>query len=410
MIQDFDSIIIGGGAAGYFAALRVAALAPQTRVLILEAGKRPLDKVRVSGGGRCNVTHNCFDPKNLVENYPRGSRELRGPFSRFQPKDTVAWFAQRNIELKTEPDGRMFPVTDNSSTIIDCLESERQRLGVELFESCRVKSIKLEADKFLVDTDKTQFIAKKVLLATGSNKSGYEFAKALGHSITPLVPSLFTFNVSDKNLHQLSGISVSNVKLALHIKEKLVKEFAGPLLITHWGLSGPAVLKLSAFAAQELHEADYKAELIVNFAGSISESDLYQQLLETKKSSPKKLASTHPPIQIPSRLWDYLLQNKIKDQLEVPWAELPNSSIKNLAKQLTSCPFAITGKGQFKDEFVTCGGVELAEVDFRTMQSKIRPGLYLAGEILDIDGITGGFNFQSAWTTGWLAGTAMSEA
>ena len=412
MDQSFDFIIVGGGAAGYFAALRAAAVAPESKVLILEAGRRPLDKVRVSGGGRCNVTHHCFDPKLLVENYPRGSRELRGPFSRFQPQDTVAWFAERGVELKAEVDGRMFPVTDESSTIINCLETERRLRNVSLLTDLRVTAIEKRADGkpgFLVSTEKGQFTARKLLLATGSNRSGYAFAQHLGHKISPLAPSLFTFNVGDPELHALSGVSVPEAALSLFIDEKLVKNFSGPLLITHWGLSGPAVLKLSAFAARELQQANYQAKLSVNWAGTKTEENISALLLQAKKNSPKKMLSTFAAVPMPIRLWEYLLRRAMPEALKLTWNEVSNAALQKLAREITQGIFLVAGKGQFKEEFVTCGGVFLSEVDFRTMESKITPGLFLAGELLDIDGITGGFNFQSAWTTGWIAGTAMGE-
>ena len=360
-------LVVGAGPAGYFAAIRAKEISPAHQVTLIEAGDRPLRKVKISGGGRCNVTHACFDEAELVKRYPRGSRELRGPFSRFQPKDTVEWFESRGVKLKTEPDGRMFPVSDSSQAIIDCLERERKRHGVELKTNTKLVNVRKSVRNGFVTTLTNNGIESEqsfdsLVLTTGSSDSGYRLVKQLGHTITPTAPSLFTFNVSDPLIEELSGVSVKDVGLILKVDGAKPFKERGPLLITHWGLSGPAVIRLSAWAARELAAANYNAELIVDWnPGNFDTSAL------------------------PRRLEARLVESK-------------------RARRRTS--FAVNGKGVFKEEFVTCGGVSLKEVDFRTMESKLVPGLFLAGEILDIDGITGGYNFQSAWTCGWIAGSA----
>lgn len=361
-------LIAGAGPAGYFAALRAKELNPNLRVVIVESGDRPLRKVKISGGGRCNVTHACFDPAELVKRYPRGERELRGPFSRFQPRDTVEWFEARGVKLKAEPDGRMFPVTDSSQTIIDCLERERKKLGIELYLNTKLKSVARGVSSGFdctLNSNKEEVTESfdYLLLATGSVEQGFLLARSLGHTITPTAPSLFTFNVSDPLIEGLSGVSVKDVGLVLKVDGAKPFKERGPLLITHWGLSGPAVIRLSAWAARELAANEYRAELVVDWnPGNFENSAL------------------------PRRL-------------EVRLVELKRD------RRRTS--FTISGKGVFKEEFVTCGGVSLKEIDFRRMESKLVPGLCFAGEILDIDGITGGYNFQSAWTSGWIVGESL---
>lgn len=412
---DLDIAVIGGGAAGYFAALRAADQFSDARICIFEAGKRPLEKVRISGGGRCNVTHHCFDPSRLIAGYPRGAKELRGAFHRFQPENTVAWFEERGVSLKAEDDGRMFPSTDSSETIIDCLEAERRRLGIALRTQSRIHDLKPKDSgtfELLVQTSagaKELFTSKLVMLATGSNRSGYAMAEACGHSITPLAPSLFTFTIEDPALTSLAGISVDDAVVKLIINGKPVSSQRGPLLVTHWGFSGPAVLKLSAFAARELHSSNYKGTLLVNVVGALNIEEVKARLSEIKQSAPRKLLLNTPLFEIPSRLWEYILWRAIPREAERTWAEAGKAALHTLAAALTASEFSIAGKGQFKEEFVTCGGVATDEVDFRSMESKRCPGLFLGGEILDVDGITGGYNFQSAWTTGWLAGSAMAE-
>lgn len=404
-------VIVGGGPAGIFAAIRAAGAARKNQVTVLEATDEPLGKVRISGGGRCNVTHHCFDPAELLKNYPRGHKELRGPFSVFQPKDTVAFFTRHGVKLKTESDGRMFPTTDSSETIIDCLLSTARSSGVDLRLNARVKSIQSGAaydkDEFEITLHDNELIkADRVMLATGSSPQGYRLADSLGHTIVPCAPSLFTFKIKDERLRDLSGISFEQVALQLDTGAKKKLSQVGPLLITHWGLSGPAVLKLSAFGARILNECRYKAKLTINFVPDQNADSVYQQLVSYKKEHPKKHVVSQPLFNIPRRYWTRIAETAgISDTLL--WADTSKAVISAFSHQLTSAKFDITGKGIFKEEFVTAGGVSLKEIDFKTMQSRVCPGLFLGGELLDIDGITGGFNFQSAWTTGWIAGGSM---
>ncbi|MFZ0566141.1 MAG: NAD(P)/FAD-dependent oxidoreductase [Chlamydiales bacterium] len=374
-------VVVGGGAAGFFAAIAAKKTYPQAAVILHERTAKVLSKVRISGGGRCNVTHACFDPKELVKNYPRGSKELLGPFHRFQPADTIQWFSDHGVELKTEEDGRVFPLTDSSQTIIDCLMAEANRVGVQIRMQSKFALGKMDADR--------------LILATGSSKSGWEIAEKLGHTIQPPVPSLFTFNIPDFPLESIAGISVRRVHLGLE-GTKLFQE--GPLLITHWGFSGPAALKLSAFGARYLAEKSYEAVLYVDWLPEFSADELISFF--SLENSTKKLGNIRS-VPLPKRLWKLLLgeENQLLRVLSKPGA-------RKLCEKLKSDRYQVRGKTTNKEEFVTCGGVTLSEVNFKTMESKICPGLYFCGEMLDIDGVTGGFNFQNAWTTGWIAGTA----
>jgi predicted Rossmann fold flavoprotein len=399
-------VIIGGGAAGFFAAITCAENYPDSQVILLEATQKCLHKVRISGGGRCNVTHNCFDPATLITNYPRGAKSLRSAFSRFQPQDTINWFNQRGVKVKTESDNRIFPVSDDSATIVNCLYDSAIHAGVRIYEGSPVSDVeKNEQEQFIVKLKSGEIIiSDRLLLATGSNPIGYKLAQKLGHNIINPVPSLFTFNIKDQRLIELAGISAENVKLRLTIPEKNEKlEQTGPLLITHWGLSGPAVLKLSAWGARLLYENHYQATLTINWLPEFNSETLKQQLLQTKQEWSKKLIISNCPVNLSKRLWQKLTEY-VEINPQQKWAELSNKTLNQLILELTQGTYKITGKGVFKDEFVTCGGVNLKEIDFKTMESKICSGLYFAGEILDIDGITGGFNFQNAWTTGWIAG------
>ncbi len=392
--------VIGGGAAGYFAAIHCAESRPDATVSVLEGTARPLTKVRISGGGRCNVTHHCFDPEQLVKSYPRGFRELRGPFSRFQPKDTVAWFARRGVELKVEADGRMFPVTDDSETVITCLQKAASEAGVSVRLGTIVKGIERREGKLALMLRSGEEVFDRVLLASGSGPQGWAAAKALGHAMVDPVPSLFTFNIKDPRLVELPGVSFPDIELTL-TPEGGNRSFKqrGPLLITHWGLSGPAVLKLSAFAARELHASGYKAKLVCNFLPGESRGSIAEKLRTTRQmvsSLPRRFAQT--------------LIGHVGIAQNASWANLSGEVLLKLAQEIACGGYAVTGKGVFKDEFVTAGGVDLKEVDFRTMESKKCPGLYFAGEILDVDGITGGFNFQNAWTTGFIAGQSMAAS
>ncbi|NUN65484.1 NAD(P)/FAD-dependent oxidoreductase [Pseudanabaena biceps] len=413
-----EVVVIGGGAAGFFGAVH-AAQAPQTRVTLLEAGRQPLAKVRVSGGGRCNVTHHCFEPSQLVQNYPRGGKALRGAFSRFQAIDVVRWFNAEGVKLKTEEDGRMFPITDDSETIVEALMFAAKKAGVLLRNNVLVQKIEqLGNSKFeVILKSGEQLTCDRLLLATGSSPSGYAIARSLGHELEPPVPSLFTFNIKDSKLHELAGVSVNPATVKLLTansnpdKKKSARnqlEQSGALLITHWGLSGPAVLKLSAWAARELYDCNYQAKLAVNWIPPLKVEAVKQILLNAKTDQPKKFISNYCPVEISLRLWEYLL-DKAEVELEKRWADISNKAIQQIVNVLTASEYAIAGKGVFKEEFVTCGGIRLQDVNFQTMESKICSGLFFAGEILDIDGVTGGFNFQNAWTTAWIAAQGISD-
>ncbi len=408
-------VIAGGGAAGFFAAIAAAEGNPAAQVTLYEATAHPLAKVRVSGGGRCNVTHACLDPRELVKRYPRGGRELLGPFHRWGPRETIAWFASRGVELKTESDGRMFPVTDDSATIVSCLQKAAADAGVKVV-SCRgVRSAdyihrvdtQSGAPRFnLTLTDGSGVSADSLLLATGGNKgsAGLAIAERLDHTIEPPVPSLFTFHIDDPRLRGLEGLSVPQVSTAI-VGTKLRE--SGPILVTHWGLSGPAILKLSAWGARELHARDYRVTLVVNWAPPFNPDSARDALDAARVDNARKQVSTWNPFAVPARLWERLVVAAGIGETAT-WATLAKPRLHALALQVTAGEFAVEGKSLNKEEFVTCGGIRLREVDFRTMESRVRPGLYFAGEVLDIDGVTGGFNFQSAWTTGWLAGRAMA--
>jgi predicted Rossmann fold flavoprotein len=408
-------IVIGGGAAGFFAAITAAeTLGTHGHVTLIEATAHPLAKVRVSGGGRCNVTHACFDPRELVKRYPRGGRELLGAFHRWQPRDTIAWFAARGVELKTEDDGRMFPVTDDSATIVDCLLRAAADAGVEIRTSIGVRKVEAlgaargatatERSFWVTLTDGSGLRCERLVIATGGNRSsaGFTIAAALGHTIEPLVPSLFTFHIDDARLIGLSGVAVENATTS--VAGTKLRE-SGPLLVTHWGLSGPAVLKLSAWGARELAAVKYEFTLGVNFAPPHSRDSLLRELTGAREKNLRKQIGTWSPLPMPQRLWERLV-GAAGIALTTTWNGVSNAALGALAAQLVAAEFKVVGKSLFKEEFVTCGGVRLSEVDFRTMESRVCPGLHFAGEMLDVDGVTGGFNFQAAWTTGWLAGRA----
>lgn len=387
-------VIIGGGAAGIFSAIIAKATNPENSVIVLEKTAQLLSKVRISGGGRCNVTHACFDPKLLIQNYPRGGKELQGPFNRFQPKDTVEWFESHGVKLKTEEDGRMFPTTDDSQTIINCLLTEAGKLGVEIRKTQKIEKITKEANQFILVLQTGETMScDKLILATGSSPQGFQWAQAFGHTIQKPVPSLFTFNIPTSPLLDLGGISVNPVTVS--IPEANLKQ-SGPILLTHWGFSGPAVLKLSAWGARYFAEKEYRTQIKINWLSAPID---WQQV---KAKAPQKLLANENPSHLPKNLWKRLMH---KINLENKrFADLSNSDCQNLSQLLQGDSYQVEGKTTYKEEFVTCGGVTLKEVDFRTIESRITPSLFFAGEILDIDGITGGFNFQNAWTTGWIAG------
>lgn len=401
-------VVIGGGAAGLFFAINAAKLKPSLNVTILEKTANLLSKVKVSGGGRCNVTHNCFDPEILSRAYPRGQKTLRWSFEQFHAKHTVEWFNERNVQLKAEADGRMFPVTDDSQTIIDCLMGEAKKYNVKICTKIRVDKIEPLQQGFKLQIHKSKpILCDLVMVATGgyNRENAYEWLKELGHSIEKPVPSLFTFNFRDKIFSALSGISVEEAEI--HIEETSFTE-TGPVLITHWGLSGPAVLKLSAWAARELHDREYRYKIKVNWLYPLKEDDVRQKLFELKEKNHKKLVTKQDQFPFPSRLWEKFLEVASVDTGK-RWAELSNKEIHTLVQELVHARYDIQGKTTYKEEFVTCGGIPLNEINPDTMESKIIPGLYFSGEVLNIDGITGGFNFQAAWTNSWLAANAVSK-
>lgn len=425
-------VVIGGGAAGYFAAISCAeALGAAGEVTIFEATAHPLAKVRVSGGGRCNVTHACFEPRELVKKYPRGGRELLGAFHRWQPRDMVAWLAERGVATKTEEDGRMFPVTDDSGTIVACLQRAAEQAGVHVRTSMGVRKVEAfhvtrpagpaggdaapgaggaprEPDFWVTLTDGTGLRCERLLIATGGNRSsaGFTIAESLGHTIEPLVPSLFTFHIDDARLIGLSGVALENATVS--VPGTKLKE-SGPLLITHWGLSGPAILKLSAWGARELAGRNYEFPLTVNFAPPHTRETLPRELAAVREKNARKQITTWSPLPMPQRLWERLVTSS-GIAADTPWSSVSNPALAKLGAQVAAGEFKVVGKSLFKDEFVTCGGVRLGEVNFRALESKVCPGLHFAGEVLDIDGVTGGFNFQAAWTTGYIAGRAMAGA
>jgi predicted Rossmann fold flavoprotein len=393
-----DLIIVGGGAAGIFSALIAKENFPHISVLVLEKNNVLLSKVRISGGGRCNVTHACFDPYTLAQNYPRGHRELIGPFHQFQPRNTIEWFEARDVILKEEADGRMFPITDSSLTIIECLLREARKLGVEIRLQQKIERIEKCEEGFVLNfKDGQAKKTSKLLLATGNSKEGYQWAEHLGHTIQEPVPSLFTFNIPDFELKDLSGVSVSSAHVDL-VGSPF--EQRGPLLITHFGFSGPAILKLSAWGARFLFEAHYRASVKINWLPSHTEESIFHKMRSCKQEMPLKTLANLTLFPLPKNLWKALLGECGKEKL----GALSDKLLRKLAHRLHGDLYEMEGKTTHKEEFVTCGGISLKEIDFKTMQSKKCSGLFFAGEILDIDGITGGFNFQNAWTTGYLAG------
>ncbi|HWY37108.1 MAG TPA: NAD(P)/FAD-dependent oxidoreductase [Bacteroidia bacterium] len=398
-------VVIGGGAAGFFSAINAAELNPKASVTILEKSNRLLQKVLVSGGGRCNVTHACFDNGLLVKSYPRGEKELRSAFSKFSTTDTVNWFKQKGVVLKTEDDGRMFPVTNSSETIAHCLLDAAKETGVEIKLQATIKEIIPAENGFILKTDKEDLLCDKLIVATGGNpkNESYNWLRKLGHTIIPPVPSLFTFNIPNDNITRLMGLSVPAAKIRV---ANTTLQTTGPLLITHWGLSGPAVLKASAWGARLLNEMNYDFIALVSWINGVNEDELRQELLFQKENLAPKLIANACPLDLPRRLWEFFIDKAgIKENPR--WADVSKKQINLLVSVLLNDTYKVNGKTTFKEEFVTCGGVSLKEIDLATMQSKIVPNLFFAGEVLDIDGITGGFNFQSAWTTGWIAAQAI---
>ena len=404
MNQDFDILIVGGGAAGFFSAINIVERNPKLKVAILERGKEVLSKVRVSGGGRCNVTHACFEPNELVKYYPRGEKELRGPFHQFCSGDTIEWFEKHGVELKIEDDGRMFPVSNSSQTIIDCFLTASHKLGITILTGQSVQSIFKKDNCWKIETQTENYLAEKLILATGSNPKIWDMLHTFGHAIITPVPSLFTFNIKDPRIKELPGIATQvNVKV---IGSKL--ESTGSLLITHWGMSGPAILKLSAWGARILHDKNYQFAIEVNWLNDIETEEAETLLKELKQEHAKKTVAKKSPLELQNRLWESLVLASGIDA-ETKWADLSKIQLHNLASQLTKGIFQVNGKSTFKEEFVTAGGIDLKEINFKTMESKIHPNLYFAGEIVNIDAITGGFNFQNAWTSGFIVANAIAE-
>lgn len=394
-----DVIIIGGGAAGFFTAINAAEENPKQKIIVLERGKEVLTKVKISGGGRCNVTHAEFIPKELSQNYPRGEKELLGPFHTFMTGDTIEWFEKRGVALKIEEDGRMFPVSNSSESIINCFLFETRRLSVDVLLNQSVKEIKKDGAHFNLTTSSDTFSAEKIVVATGSNPKIWKLLEDLGHKIVPAVPSLFTFNIADSRIKDLAGVTTTASIKILH--EKDVLENNGPLLITHWGMSGPAVLKLSAWGARTLESLKYQFKIEVNWLDNISEDEVLDELKSLKLNFGKQTILKYSQFDLPKRLWQNLIKaTGISDTLT--WAEATRENLQNIANQLTAGIFEVNGKSTFKEEFVTAGGVDLKEVNFKTFESKICNNLYFAGEVLNIDAITGGFNFQNAWTGGFI--------
>lgn len=406
MALPYDLITIGGGAAGFFGSIIAAESKSGLRVLILEKTPKLLSKVKVSGGGRCNVTHHCFEPTPLSNHYPRGRKELKTLFRKFQASDMVAWLESKNVKLKTESDGRMFPVTDDSQTIIDCFLKVADSYGVQIKTNTEVTKVESVANGFQVHVSSGQcFGTKKVLIATGghNNSASYGWLRQLAFPIVEPIPSLFTFNDSEKLFSDLMGVAVPEAEVKIAGTKFLQR---GPVLITHWGLSGPAVIKLSAWAAEYLHSQKYTFTALVNWIG-LTEEQLRQTFAALKQSSKLRVV-INPLFNLPLRLWQRLCvlaeisENKI-------WMELPQKNLNKLMEFLIRCPFQIKGKTTFKDEFVTCGGIDLKSIDQETMEHKTQKGIYVAGEVLHIDGETGGFNFQGAWTTAWVAAKAIAQ-
>ena len=397
MNQNFDIIIVGGGAAGFFTAINIVEKNPKIKVAIIERGKHVLEKVRISGGGRCNVTHACFEPNELVKYYPRGEKELRGPFHQFCTGDTIEWFEKYGVALKVEDDGRMFPVSNSSQTIIDCFLNATQKLGISVLTGQSVQSIFKKESFWKIETQSEKYICEKLILATGSNPKIWEMLQTFGHAVVPPVPSLFTFNIKDARIKDLPGVAA---QVSVKIKDTKLTS-TGPLLITHWGMSGPAILKLSAWGARILHDKKYQFPIFVNWLNDIDTEDCEKILKNLKQEHAKKAVSKKSPFDFPNRLWENLVLASTIEP-ETKWADLNKNQLQNLTNQLTNGQFQVNGKSTFKEEFVTAGGIDLKEINFKNMESKLHKNLFFAGEIVNIDAVTGGFNFQNAWTSGFI--------
>ena len=402
MNQNFDIIIVGGGAAGFFTAINIVEKNPKLKVAILERGGDVLQKVRISGGGRCNVTHACFEPNELVKFYPRGEKELRGPFHQFGSGDTIEWFENHGVELKVEADGRMFPVSNSSQTIIDCFLQATQKLRIAVLTGQSVQSIFKKENEWKIETQIENYLAEKLILATGSNPKIWEMLQTFGHVVVNPVPSLFTFNIKDSRIKELPGVAAL---VTVKVKDSKLTS-TGPLLITHWGMSGPAILKLSAWGARILHDKNYQFTIFVNWLNDADQEEVEKKLKELKQEHAKKSVSKKSPFELTNRLWESLvIASGI--EIETKWADLSKTQLQSLTNQLTNGTFQVNGKSTFKEEFVTAGGIDLKEINFKTMESKLHENLYFAGEIVNVDAITGGYNFQNAWTSGFIVAKAI---
>ncbi len=422
----YDVLIVGGGASGFYAAINIAEANANLKIAILERGKEVLQKVKISGGGRCNVTNAETEPKEWVKNYPRGEKELLGPLYTYNNQDTIQFFETRGVQLKTEEDGRVFPVSDSSQTIIDCLLNETARLGIKVFRQSSVTQIEpVSSDDhsslWKITTINNQYQCKKVLLATGSNPKIWKLIEGLGHKIVPPVPSLFTFNIKDERISGIQGVSTRakvdvlpkdtfspEIKPKSKKTEKNLLSAEGPILVTHWGLSGPVILKLSAWGAIVLHALEYKFQISINWLPEYNQGSVLSLLMEIKETEAKKTVLRTKAVEIPKRLWANLVNASgiAKDE---KWADVTKYKLQNLANQLTNGKFMVEGKSTFKEEFVTAGGIDLREINFKTFESKIHKNLFFAGEVINVDAITGGFNFQNAWTGGFIAAQGITN-
>jgi len=408
LIKEVDVIIVGGGAAGFFTAINLVENNPVLKVIILERSSEVLTKVRISGGGRCNVTHAQFSPKDLSQNYPRGEKELLGPFHTFMTGDTIEWFEKKGVPLKIEEDGRMFPESNTSKTIIDCFLDEAERLHIEVLKQHPVKSIQKKENDWMVATEQNNYKAKKIVIATGSNVKIWKLLNKLGHTTLPPIPSLFTFNIKDSRIKDLPGIATNASVSILYKNHKTNLESEGPLLITHWGLSGPAILKLSAWGAIDLYHLNYHFKIKVNWIPSETMETILEKLKNLKALNNKQSVLKYAQLEVPKRLWQSLAVSSGIEEAQ-KWAETTNKQLQELALQLTNSVLQVDGKSTFKEEFVTAGGIDLKEINFKRYESKIHKDLFFAGEVLNIDAITGGFNFQNAWTGAYIAAQSISK-
>lgn len=393
----YDLVVVGGGAAGFFCAIQCAERNPKLKIVIVEKSKELLSKVRISGGGRCNVTHACFDPAEMVTKYPRGNKELLGPFHRFLCGDMMGWLSDHGVETKIEDDGRVFPASNSSTTIINCFIDLCQKYNIEISTSCGLEYIKSISGSWQIQTSTEVFNSKNLLIASGSSPATWKMIRKLGHQIIQPVPSLFTFNIKNPLIQELAGISMPNANVTI---PELKLEDSGPLLITHWGLSGPAILKLSAWAARELSELKYQFSIEVNWVG-MDYATVLEEIQSLKQTHGKKGLLSHQMYQIPKRLWHKMIYAAKLDRTN--FASANSQQMEALATLMSRYPMEVKGKSTFKDEFVTCGGIDTKEINFKSMESKLFPNLFFAGEVINIDAITGGFNFQAAWTTAYIA-------